>query len=125
MIRAHVLTYYIILHSVFNLSAASHAYRARHDRFSGAQSKYFKGIPLAYCFYCGSQLQHSLTLRTFLYLVILKKFQFSLFYPVLIWILETGRSWRTRWRIATAAHNMRVLIGQITCQSLRTVNCEI
>ncbi|MGL4485161.1 MAG: hypothetical protein ACRCUS_09440, partial [Anaerovoracaceae bacterium] len=92
--------------------------------FSGTQNKYFKGIP--YCRYRGSQQQHSLTLRTFLYLVILKKFQFShLFYPVLTCIsMETGRSCRARWRIAAAAHNLCILIGQIACQSssLRTVN---
>ncbi len=29
----------------FNLSAASHAYSAGHDSFSGTQNKYFKGIP--------------------------------------------------------------------------------
>ncbi len=29
----------------FNLSTASHAYSAGHDRFSGMQNKYFKGIP--------------------------------------------------------------------------------
>ncbi len=40
--------------------------------------------------------------------------------------METGRSCRARWRIAAAAHNLCVLIGQIACQSssLRTVNCE-
>ncbi len=31
--------------------------------------------------------------------------------------METGRGYRTRWRIAAAAHNIRVLIGQIACQS--------
>ncbi len=41
--------------------------------------------PLAYCRYRGSHQQHSLTLCTFLYLVILKKFQFSLFF--LLWRL--------------------------------------
>ncbi len=47
------------------------------------------------------------------------------FYPVLTCIsMETGRSCQARWRIAAAAHNLCVLIGQITCQSssLRTVN---
>ncbi len=37
----------------------------------------FKGIPSAYYRYCGSQQQHSLTLRTYLYLVKLKNFQCS------------------------------------------------
>ncbi len=42
---------------------------------SGMQNKYFKGISYLKL----SNLQrHSLTLRIFLYLVILKKFQFSL-----------------------------------------------
>ncbi len=31
--------------------------------------------------------------------------------------METGRSCRARWRIAAPAHNIRVLIGQIACQS--------
>ncbi len=35
----------IIYTQYFNLSAASHAYSARHDIFSGMQNKYFKGIP--------------------------------------------------------------------------------
>ncbi len=41
--------------------------------------------------------------------------------------METGRSCRARWRIAAAAHNIHVLIGQIACQSssLRTVNCDL
>ncbi len=40
------------------------------------------------------------------------------FYPVLTCIsMETGRSCRARWRIAAPAHNIRVLIGQIACQS--------
>ncbi len=34
-------------------------------------------LSLAYYHYRGNQQQHSLTLRTFLYLIILKKFQFS------------------------------------------------
>ncbi len=69
---------------------------------------------------------NSLTLRTYLYLVILKKFQFSLFYPVFTCAsMETGHSCRARWRIAAAAHNLCILIGQIACQSssLRMVNC--
>ncbi len=48
-----------------------------------------------------------------------------LFHPVLTWIsMEIGRSCRARWWIAVAAHNIRVLIGQIICQSssLRMVN---
>ncbi len=47
------------------------------------------------------------------------------FYPVLTcFSMETGRSCRARWQIAVAAHNIRVLIGQIACQSssLRMVN---
>ncbi len=51
----------------------------------------------------------------------------DIFYPVLIFIsMETGRSFRARWRIEAAAYNLCVLIGQITCQSssLRTVNSE-
>ncbi len=64
-------------------------FKSTEVKLSGTQNKYFKGIPLAYCCYCGSQQQHGLTLRTFLYLVILKKVQFS----------------RARWLIAMAAHN--------------------
>ncbi len=64
-------------------------FKSTEVKLSGTQNKYFKGIPLAYCRYCGSQQQHGLTLRTFLYLVILKKVQFS----------------RGRWRLAMAAHN--------------------
>ncbi len=47
------------------------------------------------------------------------------FFPVLTCIsMETGLSCRARWQIATAAHNICVLIGQIACKlsSLRTVN---
>ncbi len=38
--------------------------------------------------------------------------------------METGRRCRARWRIAAVAHNIRVLIGQLACQSssLQTVN---
>ncbi len=61
----------------FNFSAASHTYSARHDRFSGMQNKYFKGIPLLIAVTEATNKQHSLTLLTFLYLVVLKKFQFS------------------------------------------------
>ncbi len=40
------------------------------------------------------------------------------FYPILTCIsMETGRSCWARWRIAAPAHNIRVLIGQIACQS--------
>ncbi len=41
--------------------------------------------------------------------------------------METGRSCRARWRIAVAAHNLCVLIGQIACQSssLLTVNWAV
>jgi len=89
---------------------------------SGVQNKYFKGIYC--CRYCGSQQQHSLTLRTYLYW---KSFNsVSLFYPILKWIsMETGSRCRARWQITAAAHNIRILIGQITCQSssLLMVNC--
>ncbi len=54
----HFTYYFIIQHSVFNLSTASHAYTAGHARFSGTQHKYFHS--LAYCRYCGSQKQHTI-----------------------------------------------------------------
>ncbi len=59
MIRAHVLTlfYYLTLQAMHTAPDMTW--------FSGTQNKYFKGIPV------------SLTLRKFLYLVILKKFQSS------------------------------------------------
>ncbi len=69
--------YYFTL-QYFNLSAASHAYSAGHGQIWYA-NKYFIEIPLTYFCYCGSLQQHSLTLRTFLYRVILKKF--SIQYP--------------------------------------------
>ncbi len=49
----------------------------------------------------------------------LEKFQFSRsFLPVLTCIsMETCCRCRARWRVAAAAHNIRVLIGQIVCQS--------
>ncbi len=66
------------------------------------------------------------TAQLFFYLVILKCFNsVDLFYPVLTCIsMETGRCCRARWRIAAAAHNLCVLIGQIACQSssLQTAN---
>ncbi len=41
-------------------------------------------------------------------------FSYIFFYPVLTCIsMESGRSSRARWGIAAAAHNIRVLIGQI------------
>ncbi len=65
---------------------------------------------LAYYRYRAATTAH-LTLCTYLHLVILKKFQFSLFYPVLTCIsMETGRRCPARWRIAAAAHNIHVLI---------------
>ncbi len=123
MIRTHVLTYYfIILHSVFNLIAASRAYMPDVLVLKTSTLKeYLSLLPLPWQ-PTTAQLN---PLHIFIFTYIEKVSIQLIFYPVLTWIsMETGRSCQARWRIAVTAHNIRVLIGLISCQSssLRTVN---
>ncbi len=82
----------------------SHAYSAGHDRFSGTQNKYFKGIPV------------SLTLRKFLYLVILKKFQSSQSFLPCFNMDFYGDRPKQQQRIISAFWFLRSPISQALCE---------
>ncbi len=114
------------IHNRGTLSAASHAYSAGHDRSSGMQNKYLKEylslLPLLWQPTTAQLNPPHIFIFSYIEKVSIQSIFFS---PVLTCIsMETGLSCRARWQIATAAHNIRVLIGKIACKlsSLRTVN---
>ncbi len=117
MIRAHVLPYYLL----FNTQYLSHA----HSAGTNTLKEYLSLLPLPW----QPTTAQSNPAHMFIFSYIEKvSIQSIFFYPVLTCIsMETCRSFRARWRIAAAAHNLCVLIGQIACQSnsLRTVHSSL
>ncbi len=116
MLRAHVLKlYYLTLFNlnlnvtlVFNLSTASHAYRAGHDRFFGTQNKYFNEFLSLLLLLWQPTTAHLNHPHIFIFRYMKSFNSVDIFYTDLTLIsMETGC--QARWRIAVATHVPKAL----------------